>query len=212
MANPDGSEAEPIVLIAEGKLHQGDRVLAGLFLSKLGLSTSIMSKPEYNALLASHGIITVRYRDVLPVDESETTIPSQFRFEDITSPEMFLVREHFEDFSRVLHPEFNRKSVTRAFHYLVDGRSRSYETWRRKGVSPPPGMVIKKREELGLQPFPFNQYPTVAYDTSARIRAEYGVLAQSVIEIGEVLSESPSVQKTHGIIAVVANQLKAQIL
>jgi hypothetical protein len=187
------------------------------YVGRLGLSATYVgnSLEESSSQLDLTGIIC------LPETQREIIKKHGYRFSDIQNTDDILVREHFEDLG-IADQDVDKRSLIRAFHQLMDKRGigRMYtfdpsltgQSKMRQIREPKPldGIVIVRREEIGLPPYKTGYIS----EKESAIMAQYGMKAGSVLSALEKaggLNTSNKVNKTHLALSQVALNLKQQL-
>lgn len=190
----------PQVLIARGELNIEDKALLTRLLGRFGLSAEYMSQADYDERERKMAANIVLAPTV--TDDKE-----HFRFANITSPDHFLVREHFKDFQdRVTAGDasetlrVSKGFVGRLFNFIVDGNgTRRSGEWAKSGASltqlwvlrepnPLDGIVLAKRTDVGFPPY---ELP-VEYRSINAVCAPYAVQAGSIVEAAANLPATQS--------------------
>ncbi len=177
MSNP---EHEASILIIEGRPVQHEDMLSiSAHLGTLGLRGVFIDERAFSQMNL----------DGTPLTQPELIRRNGYRFEDITSPEHIVVREHFDDLAR--HCELPKINFARAFHHIVDGtsitplsepnpdyRRSTGSLLRRQTREPTPlrGIQLVKRTDYGFDPYSGNRL----VDHDSQVLASYGITAESL--------------------------------
>lgn len=203
-------KGERFVLEARGTINPEDRALATAFLGKLGLDVKFTAEEEYS-----------RFNTVLRIVDNNPETEKPYKLADITSPDDYLVLEHFEDFAE-LRPDVKRGLVTRAFTNLLDvpvygGHDPGTSAWinriAERDIRPRQGLQYTTREKLDLPDYSDKSFSASTSGPWARkyhLR-NYAIQAGSIIEVAKRLESGKERATKHdeGII-ILGYQLASQ--
>lgn len=126
------------IIIARGEVSKKDLELGLLFLGKLELSTEVVDLAALEEL-----------RTELMVDQAE--LP--YGIDEISRPDQFLVKEHFEQFRSQYTGDISSKYASRVFGFLVKSQYvRDERSWDGPSQMAPSdfGLEIIPRSEAGF--------------------------------------------------------------
>lgn len=203
----DRTTQNPHVLFARGEINAKDMSMLSLLLGRFGLESTFMTPDQYERRIK---ILTTIAIDAEAKNDPENAL----KLRSITSPDEFLVREHFEDFRDLRRDVLSRNITGRLFHELVDYNGERH-SWKRntEGVlvtrvpQPLDGLIVKKRSELGYEPY---AKPLERYGKS-QLCADYGVQAHGIIELAGSVEDNVQLTSTQEALILLANQLNYQI-
>ncbi|HSX27313.1 MAG TPA: hypothetical protein VLG25_00875 [Patescibacteria group bacterium] len=194
----DRETKNPEVLIGRGNLSVSDKQLLTMLLGRFGVSTEHVRATDYNEREQKLALFLQTKSFLEAQQEVESTL--KFSFSEISRPDQFMVREHFEDFRKNYGKDsLPRNFVGKTFHHLVDGNGSS-RTWHWEHSSsggnrfkvfrdplPLAGAIIAKRSDLGIEPYPAQ----LEYFGKSQFCAEYAIQAGSLLEFADAFKEIP---------------------
>lgn len=210
----DREAKNPQILLAKGDISIADKALLTQLLGKFGLDSKFMTPEDYKAK-------TRRIATIIVASEAEILHEPKrpFSFLNITSPEQYLVREHFEDFNRMRPDVFQGPTaVGSIFTMLVDGNGpwmiydTDPETNRRELRTPVPmdGIVIAPREQKGFPPY--NGTAVNDKITKNILCAPYAIQAGSIVEVATAFNEKFRTTGKQEVTIILSQQLQSQFI
>jgi hypothetical protein len=212
-----GADNETHYLVARGALSPGDRRLASLFLARLGLESEFMSPDQYQTYLEHQGLVSAPIVPKEP-DLSEKK-PGLYAISDITNPNQFMVKEHFDDFAKTYDSQIRLQSITIFGRILVapDAPSRNTKSvygrvpHRYHTLSPPNGVIVRARAETGFTEYT-GKLDRYGREDMQKLVTTYAVQAGSLVSFGKQFEGKLKPKAYEVALAQIAHLLETQFV